>query len=57
MDRLIMALAESRALFLSSEPDQPLSARETGHILDQYRRVLSVTLTQSQATFLVTRMT
>ena len=56
MARLIKALAESRALFLSREAGRPLSDRETGHILGQYRRVLSVTFVRSQAACLVARM-
>jgi hypothetical protein len=56
MDRLIRALADSRALFLAREAGRPLSDRETGHILGQYRRVLSVTFVRSQAACLVARM-
>ena len=56
MDRLIRALAESRVLFLSREAGRPLSDRETGHILGQYRRVLSVTFVRSQAAWMVARM-
>ena len=56
MDRLIKALADSRALFLSREAGRPLSDNETGHILGQYRRVLSATFVRSQATCLVARM-
>ena len=56
MDRLIRALAQSRALFLSRETGRPLSDSETGHILGQYRRVLSVTFVRSQAACLVARM-
>ena len=56
MDRLIRALAESRALFLSREAGRPLSDSETGHILGQYRRVLSVTFVRSQAACMVARM-
>ena len=46
----------ARALFLSREAGRPLSDRETGHILGQYRRVLSVTFVRSQAACLVDRM-
>jgi hypothetical protein len=56
LDRLIRALAESRALYLSRETGRPLSERETGHILGQYRRVLSVTFVRCQAACLVARM-
>ena len=56
MSRLIKALAESRALFLSREAGRPLSDRETGHILGQYLHVLSVTFVRSQAACLVARM-
>ena len=55
MEMLIRALAQSRALFLSRETGRPLSDIETGHILGQYRRVLSVTFVRSQAACLVTR--
>ena len=56
MDRLIRALAESRALYLSRETGRTLSDREAGRILSQYRRILSVTFVRSQATCLVARM-
>ena len=56
MDRLIRGLAESRALFLSREAGRPLSDRETGHILGQYRRVLSATFVRCQAACMVARM-
>ena len=56
MDRLIRALAESRALYLSREAGRPLSDKETGYILGQYRRVLSVTFVRCQAACLVARM-
>ena len=56
MARLIKALAEARALYLSREAGQPLSDRETGHILGQYRRVLSVTFVRCQAACMVARM-
>ena len=56
MARLIKALAEARALYLSREAGRPLSDRETGHILGQYRRVLSVTFVRCQAACMVARM-
>ena len=56
MDRLIRALAESRALYLSREAGRPLSDKETGYILGQYRRVLLVTFVRCQAACLVARM-
>ncbi len=56
LDRLIRALAESRALYLSRESGWPLSDRQAGLILGQYRRVLSVTFVRSQAACLVARM-
>ena len=56
LDRLIRALAESRALFLAREAGRPLSDREAGFILGQYRRVLSVTFVRSNAACLVARM-
>ena len=56
MDRLIRAMAEARALYLSREAGRPLSDKETGHILGQYRRVLSVTFVRCQAACLVARM-
>ena len=56
LDRLIRALAESRALFLSRESGRPLSDRQAGLILGQYRRLLSVTFVRSQAECLVSRM-
>ena len=56
LDRLIKALAESRALYLSREAGRPLSDNESGHILGQYRRVLSVTFVRSQAVCLVARV-
>ena len=56
MDRLIQALAESRALYLTREAGQPLSDKETGYILGQYRRVLSVTVVYCQAACLGARM-
>ena len=56
MDRTIRALADSRALYLSREAGRPLSDKETGHILGQYRRVLSVTFVRCQAACLVARM-
>jgi hypothetical protein len=56
LDRLIRALAESRALYLSREAGRPLSDRESGHILGQYRRVLSVSFVRSQAACLVARV-
>ena len=56
LDRLIRALAESRALYLSREAGRPLSDRESGHILGQYRRVLSVVFVRSQAACLVARV-
>ena len=56
LDRLIKALAESRALYLSREAGRPLSDNESGHILGQYRRVLSVTFVRSQAACLVARV-
>ena len=49
-------LVECRALFLSRETGRPLLDSETGHILGQYRRVLSVTFVRSQAACLVARM-
>ena len=42
LDRLIRALAESRALYLAREAGRPLSDNESGQILGQYWRVLSV---------------
>jgi hypothetical protein len=56
LDRLIKALAESRVLYLSREAGRPLSDNESGHILGQYRRVLSVTFVRSQAACLVARV-
>ena len=56
LDRLIRALAESRALYLSREAGRPLSDREQAMILGQFRRVLSVTFVRSQAACLVARM-
>ena len=56
LDRLIRALAESRALYLSREAGRPLSDRESGHILGQYRRDLSVSFLRSQAACLVARV-
>ena len=56
MGRLIKAMADSRALFLSREAGRPLSDKETGHILGQYRRVLSVTFVRCQSACLVARM-
>ena len=56
MDRLIRGLADARALYLSREAGRPLSDRETGHILGQFRRVLSVTFVKSQAACMVARM-
>ena len=56
MDRVIRAMADSRALYLSREAGRPLSDKETGHILGQYRRVLSVTFVRCQAACLVARM-
>ena len=56
MDRLIRAPAESRAFYLSREAGRPLSNKETGYILGQYRRVLSVTFVHCQAACLVARM-
>ena len=56
LDRLIKALAESRALYLSREAGRPLSDNEAGQILGQYRRVLSVTFVRSQAACLVARV-
>ena len=55
-DRLIRALAESRTLYLSREAGRPLSDREAGLILGQYRRVLSATFVRSNAACLVARM-
>ena len=56
LDRLIRALADSRALYLSREAGRPLSDRETGHILGQYRRILSVVFVRCNAACLVARM-
>ena len=56
LDRLIRALSESRALFQDREAGRPLSDREAGFILGQYRRVLSVTFVRSNAACLVARM-
>ena len=56
MWRLITAMADSRALFFSREAGRPLSEKETGHILGQYRRALSVTFVCCQAACLVARM-
>ena len=56
LDRLIKAMAESRALYLSREAGRPLSDNESGLILGQYRRVLSVTFVRSQAACLVARV-
>ena len=56
LDRLIKALAESRALYLSREAGRPLSDNESNWILSQYRRILSVTFERSQAACLVARM-
>ena len=56
LDRVIRALAESRALYLSREAGRPLSEREAGLILSQYRRVLSVVFVRSQAACMVARM-
>ena len=56
MDRVIRALAESRALYLSREAGRPLSDIEAGLILTQYRRVLSVVFVRSNAACLVARM-
>ena len=56
LERLIGAIADSRALFLSRERGRPLSDREAGHILSQHRRVLSVVFVRVQATCLVARM-
>ena len=56
MDRIIRAMADSRALFLSREAGQPLSEKETGHILGQYRRVLLATFVRCQSACLVARM-
>ena len=56
LERLIKALAESRALYLSREAGRPLSDREAGLILGQYRRVLSVCFVRSNAACLVARM-
>ena len=56
LDRLIRALAESRALYLSREAGWPLWDNESGQILGQYRRVFSVTFVRSQTTCLVARV-
>ena len=56
LDRVIRALAESRALYLSREAGRPLSDIEAGLILTQYRRVLSVVFVRSNAACLVARM-
>ena len=56
LDRLIRALAKARALYLSREAGLPLSDQETGYLLGQYRRVLSVTFVRSNAACLVARM-
>ena len=55
LERLIGAIAESRALFLSRERGRPLSDK-AGLILCQHRRVLSVVFVRVQAACLVARM-
>ena len=54
--RLIKAQAEYRALFLPREEGRTLSDNESGQILGQYRRVLSVTFVRSQAAWLLGRV-
>ena len=49
LDRLIWALADSRALYLSRESGRPLWDAQTSLILGQYRRVLSITFVHWQA--------
>ena len=56
LDRLMKALAESRALYLSREAGRPLSDNESGLILWQYHGVLSVTFSRSQAACLLARV-
>ena len=56
LDRLIRALADARALYISRESGRPLSDNEIGHLLGQYRRVFSVTFIRCQAACLVARM-
>ena len=56
MERVIVALAESRALYLSREAGRTLSGNEIGVTLGQYRRLLSVTFVRSNAACLLARM-
>ena len=56
LERIIKAIAESRALFLSRETGQPVSEAKAGWILGQYRRRLSCLFVRSQASCLLARM-
>ena len=56
LDRLIRGLAESGALYLSRETGRPLSDKQCGLILSQYRRVFAVTFVRCQSACLVARM-
>ena len=56
LDRIIRAMAESRALYLSRETGMPVSDIRAGWILGQYRRLLSCLFIRSQASCLLARM-
>ena len=56
LERMIKAMAESRALFLSRETGQPVSELKAGWILGQHRRRLSCLFVRSQASCLLARM-
>ena len=56
MERIVVALAHSRALYLSREEGRTLSDSETGVILGQYRRLLSCTFVRSTSSCLLARM-
>ena len=56
LDRIIRAMAESRALYLSRETGMPVSDVRAGWILGQYRRLLSCLFIRSQASCLLARM-
>ena len=56
LDRIIRAMAESRALYLSRETGMPVSDIRAGWIMGQYRRLLSCLFVRSQASCLLARM-
>jgi hypothetical protein len=56
LDRVIRAISESRALYLSRETGRPVSDSKAGRILGQYQRLLSCLSIRSQTSCLLARM-